>query len=69
MAGVTFVNAISNTVIWDVEDRMPIWAALREVANRSGVRVGQVKLFNERGPVNDLEDIGGPVISVVLLSQ
>ena len=63
------MNAISNTVIWDVEDRMPIWAALREVANRSGVRVGQVRLFNERGPVNDLEDIDGPVISVVLLSQ
>ena len=69
LAGVIFVNAISNRMIFEVDQRMPIWAAIREVSSRAGVGIGQVRFFNERGAVTFLEDIDDPVIFVVLLTE
>jgi len=56
-------------MIFEVDQRMPIWAAIREVSSRAGVGIGQARLFNERGAVSFLEDIDDPVISVVLLTE
>ena len=68
-AGVTFVNAISNTVIWKVAEPIQLYPALLELSNRCGVRIDQLRLFNESGLVSYREDIVDPVISVVLLNQ
>ena len=68
-AGVTFVNAISNTVIWKVDEPIDLFLALRELSNRCGVKIEQLKLFNESRLVRYGEDIVDPVISVVLLNQ
>ena len=48
-AGVTFVNAISGTVIWKVDEPIQIFPALHELSNRCGVKVKQVRLFNDEG--------------------
>ena len=68
LAGVTFVNAISNSVIWEVDERVTIGAAVHEISIRTGVKINQVKLLNDRGPVNFMEDIDEDV-SVILLSE
>ena len=68
LAGVTFVNAISNSVIWEVDERVTIGAAIHEISIRTGVKINQVKLLNDRGPVNFMEDIDEDV-SVILLSE
>ena len=68
LAGVTFVNAISNSVIWEVDQRVTIGAAIHEISIRTGVKINQVKLLNDRGPVNFMEDIDEDV-SVILLSE
>ena len=68
-AGVKFVNAISGTVIWEVDEPIQIFPALRELSSRCGVKVNQMRLFNESGPLRYLGDIDYPFISVVLLNQ
>ena len=68
LAGVTFVNAISNNVIWEVDERVTIGAAIHEISIRTGVKINQVKLLNDRGPVNFMEDVDEDV-SVILLSE
>ena len=68
LAGVTFVNAISNSVIWEVDERVTIGAAIHEISIRTGVNINQVKLRNDRGPVNFMEDIDEDV-SVILVSE
>ena len=68
LAGVTFVNAISNSVIWEVDQRVTIGAAIHEISIRTGVKINQVKLLNDRGPVNFMEDIDEDV-SVILVSD
>ena len=67
--GVTFVNAISGTVIWEVDEPIQIFPALRELSSRCGVKFNQMRLFNESGPLTYLGKIDDPVISVVLLNQ
>ena len=67
-AGVTFVNALSNSVIWEVDERVTIGAAIHEISIRTGVKINQVKLLNDRGPVNFMEDIDEDV-SVILVSD
>ena len=67
--GVTFVNAISGTVIWEVDEPTQIWPALNELSSRCGVDVNQIRLFNENEPLRYLGPIDYPVISVVLLNQ
>ena len=66
-AGVTFANAISGTVIWEVDQRVPIGAAVREISQRTGVDICRIKLLTDRGPLNLKEDIDQDV-SVLLVS-
>ena len=66
--GVTFANAISSTVIWEVDQRVSIGAAIREISNRTGVDISRIKLLTDRGPVNLKEDIDEDV-AVLLLSE
>ena len=66
--GVTFANAISGTVIWNVDQRVPIGAAIREISKRTGVDISRIKLLTDRGPLNFKEDIDEDV-SVLLLTE
>ena len=66
--GVTFANAISSTVIWEVDQRVSIGAAIREISTRTGVEISRIKLLTDRGPVNLKEDIDEDV-AVLLLSE
>ena len=66
--GVTFANAISGTVIWNVDQRVPIGAAIREISQRTGVDISRIKLLTDRGPLNFKEDIDEDV-SVLLLTE
>ena len=68
LAGVTFVNAISNAVIWKVDQRVSIGAAIRELSKRAGSDVSQIKLLNDRGAVSLKEDIDEDV-AVLLASE
>ena len=68
LAGVTFVNAISNAMIWKVDQRVSIGAAIRELSKRTGSDVSQIKLLNDRGPVSLKEDIDEDV-AVLLASE
>ena len=62
--GVTFANAISSTVIWEVDQRVSIAA----VISRTGVDISRIKLLTDRGPLNVKEDIDEDV-SVLLVSE
>ena len=66
--GVTFANAISSTLIWKVDQRVSIGAAIREISTRTGVEISRIKLLTDRGPVNLKEDIDEDV-AVLLLSE
>ena len=68
LAGVTFVNAISNAVIWKVDQRVSIGAAIRELSKRTGSDASQIKLLNDRGAVSLKEDIDEDV-AVLLVSE
>ena len=68
LAGVTFVNAISSAVIWQVDQRVSIGAAIRELSKRTGSDVSQIKLLNDRGAVSLKEDIDEDV-AVLLVSE
>ena len=65
--GVTFANAISSTVIWEVDQRVSIAAAIREISKRTGVDISRIKLLAD-GPLNIKEDIDEDV-SVLLVSE
>ena len=67
-AGVTFANAISNTIIWQVDERVPIGAAIREISKRTGADISKIKFLNDRGPVSFKENIAENV-AVLLLSE
>ena len=66
--GVTFANAISSTLIWKVDQRVSIGAAIREMSKRTGVNISRIKLLTDRGPLNLKEDIDEDV-SVLLLTE
>ena len=66
--GVTFANAISSTLIWKVDQRVSIEAAIREISKRTGVDISRTKLLTDRGPRNLKEDIDEDV-SVLLVSE
>ena len=66
--GVTFANAISSTLIWKVDQRVSIGAAIREISKRTGVDISRIKLLTDRGPLNLKEDIDEDV-SVLLVSE
>ena len=66
--GVTFASAISGTLIWKVDQRVSIGAAIREISKRTGVDINRIKLLTDRGPVNLKEDIDEDV-AVLLLSE
>jgi len=67
---VSFVNAITNSVIWEVDERVSIGAALYEISRRTGIDRSRFKLFDDGGfPVVLKTDIDEAVISVVLLSE
>ena len=66
--GVTFANAISSTLIWKVDQRVSIGAAIREISKRTGVDISRTKLLTDRGPLNLKEDIDEDV-SVLLVSE
>ena len=68
LEGVRFANAISNAVIWKVDQRVSIGAAIRELSKRTGSDVSQIKLLNDRGPVSLKEDIDEDV-AVLLVSE
>ncbi len=68
--GVSFVNALSSSVIWDVDQQVSIGAALYEISRRTGVDMSRFKLFDDCGVLVDLKsDIDEAVISGVLLSE
>jgi len=67
-AGVTFANAISNTIIWKVDQRVSIGAAILEISKRTGVDISRIRLLTDRGPLNVKEDIDEDV-SVLLVSE
>ena len=69
--GVRFVNAISSRLIWEVDQRVTVGTVVHEIAERTGVGIGQVRLVTDRGPVTFLEDFDKEeaVVSVVLLSK
>ena len=50
------------------DQRVTIGAAIHEISIRTGVKINQVKLLNDRGPVNFMEDIDEDV-SVILVSE
>jgi len=66
--GVTFANAISGTVIWEVDQRVTIGAAIHELSIRTGVKINQIKMLNDRGPLSLKEDIDEDV-AVLLVSE
>ena len=66
--GVTFANAISGTVIWKVDQRVSIGAAIREISKRTEVDISRTKLLTDREPLNLKEDIDEDV-SVLLVSE
>ena len=66
--GVTFANAISSTLIWKVDQRVSIGAAIREISKRTGVDINRIKLLTDRGPLNLKEAIDEGV-SVLLFSE
>ena len=66
--GVTFANAISNTIIWQVDERVPIAAAIREISQRTGADISKIKFLNDRGPVSFKENIDENV-AVLLLTE
>ena len=66
--GVTFANAISSTVIWVVDQRVSVGAAIREISKRTGVDISRIKLLTDRGPVNLKKDIDEDV-AVLLVSE
>ena len=68
LEGVTFVNAISNAVIWEVDQRVTIGAAIHEISIRTGVKINQIKMLNDRGPLSLKEDIDEDV-AVLLVSE
>ena len=68
-AGVTFANAISSSVIWQVEERVPIGAAIHEISKRTRVDISRIKLLTDRGPVNFKEGDIDEDISVLLVSE
>ncbi len=64
--GVSFVNAASNDVIWQVCREVSVVGALREIAQILDVNVWDIQLFNEIGPLDARQDIDDPVVSVAL---
>ena len=67
--GVTFAHAISGTVIWEVDRRVPIGAAVREISQRTGVDICRIKLLTDRGPLNLKEDVDDDHVAVLLLTE
>ena len=68
-AGVVFVNAASNDVIWHVCREVSVLGALREIAQLLGVNIWEIQLFNEIGPLDARQDIDDPVVSVALIGK
>ena len=66
--GVTFANAISGTGIWQVDQRVTIGWAIREISKRTGADIRKIKFLNDRGPLNFKADIDEDV-SVLLVSE
>ena len=66
--GVTFANAISSTVIWEVDQRVSIAAAIREISTRTGVDISRIKMLTDQAPVNLKDDIDEDV-AVLLVSE
>ena len=67
--GVTFANAISGTVIWNVDQRVPIGVAIREISKRTGVDISRIKLLTDRWPVDFKEDIDDEHVAVLLVTE
>ena len=67
--GVTFANAISSTLIWKVDQRVSIGAAIREISKRTGVDISRIKLLTDRGPLNLKEDVDDEHVAVLLLTE
>ena len=67
--GVTFANAISSTLIWKVDQRVSIGAAIREISKRTGVDISRIKLLTDRGPLNLKEDIDDEHVAVLLVND
>ena len=66
--GVTFANAISGTVIWQVDQRVTIGWAIQEISKRTGADISKIKFLNDRGPVSFKENIDENV-AVLLLTE
>ena len=66
--GVIFANAISGAVIWQVDQRVTIGGAIREISKRTGADISRIRFLNDRGPLNFKEEIDEDV-SVLLVSE
>ena len=65
-AGVSFVDATTNEVIWQVCREVNVVGALRELAQILDVDVWGIKLFNEIGILDARHNIDDPIVSVAL---
>ena len=61
-------SGTSSLVIWNVDQRVPIGATIREISKRTGIDISRIKLLTDRGPLNFKEDIDEDV-SVLLLTE
>ena len=65
-AGVVFLNAASNDIIWQACREVSVLGALHEIAQILDVNMWDIKLFNEIGTLDARHDIDDPVVSVAL---
>ena len=68
-AGVSFVDATTNEVIWQACREVSVLGAIHEIAQLLDVNVWDIQLFNEIGPLDSREDIDELVVSVALVGK
>ena len=68
-AGVSFVDATTNEVIWQACREVSVLGALHEIAQLLDVNVWDIQLFNEMGPLDARQDIDELVVSVALVGK
>ena len=64
--GVVFIHSANNDVIWQACREVSVLGALHEIAQLLDVKVWDIQLFNEVGPLDARHNIDDPVVSVAL---
>ena len=68
-AGVSFIDATTNEVIWQACREVSVLGALHEIAQILDVNMWDIKLFNEIGTLDARHNIDDPVVSVALIGK